>query len=401
MTPEQDTSAIAAQDTSVLPSQTGAFQNRGGIEKMFGERNRMAVIDVMGHDIETVPEKPEKSRRALKYKPLHSSDPDVRVMPNGHLYMQTIVPSSDGSGRLFERWNEWKSIASAINSLNEYIIIPYGRGGEERALREAVARRTSANIKRFQEGPLTDDELSQMNEETISAVTNARFKDSVIPERREAADLLIRSTEPDSLGKINPPKSRMQANAARLRIIGQLTLDDVKHDKAVDRSLLLLAYTDYVDAIFGRLAGMAEKALRARIGTGAFEKAEGEFRRSVLELLSPRAGIAIVQPYLTEATIIRHDLLSKKEPADIWKVGKLAGFGVANRICTKDFVPYVDLTDPQDRKRRIAAASLRLVGTVVRVREEIEGNNEKRVPAVKKTKTEEFWEKVDASKVLN
>lgn len=387
------------QDTSAMVEQAGAFQNKGGIEKMFGERNRMAVIDVMEHDIETVPENPEKSRQALKYRPLHSSDPDVRVMPNGHLYMQTVVPSSDGSGQLFERWSEWRSIASAINSLNEYIVIPYGRGGEERALRETVARRTSANIKRFQEGPLTNAELSQMNEATIKDLVDARFKDSVIPERREAADLLIRSTEPDSMGRVNPPKSRMQANAATPRNIGQLTLDDVKHDKAVDRSLLLLARTDYVDAIFGRLAGMAEKALRARVGTGAFEKDEEKFRRSVAELLSPRSGIAIVQPYLTEATIIRHDLLSKKEPSDIWKVGKLAGFGVANRICTKDFVPYANLTDPQDRKRRIAEASRRLVGTVVRVREEIEGNIEKIVPDAKKTKQEMFWEKVDGLKV--
>lgn len=386
------------QDTSAMVEQGGAFQNRGGIEKMFGERNRMAVIDVMEHDIETVPENPEKSRQALKYKPLHSSDPDVRVMPNGHLYMQTVVPSRDGSGQLLERWSDWRSITSAINSLNEYIVIPYGRGGEERALREAVARRTSANIKRFQEGPLTDVELSQMNEDTIRDIVNARFKDSVIPERREAADLLIASTEPDSMGRVNPPKSRMQANAAVPRIIGQLTLDDVKHDKAVDRSLLLLAYTDYLDAIFGRLAGMAERALHTRVGTGAFKKAEGEFRRSVVELLSPRYGIAIVQPYLTEATIIRHDLLSKKEPGDILKVGKLAGYGVANRICTKDFVPYANL-DPQDKKRRIAEASRRLVGTVARVKEEIEGRNEMRIPAARKTKTEEFWEKVDGLKV--
>ncbi len=370
------------------------FQNKGGIERIFGKRNKQAVIDTMNYQGPTIPEDPVKSERALKYKPLVKTDPTIRVIrPIGHLFISSDVHSSDGSGQRLERWSEYKSITNAIRGISDNIILPYGKGGEERELRRRAAKLAARNIMRLQEGKITEEEMEKMNGETALELIEIRFKNSLIPERREAAELLAASTEPDSRGEINPPKSRMQANAARVRIIGEQVRDDVVLTKAERRVIKLLAYKDYVDGVFDQIAAMSEIALKAKIGTGAFDLEEYRFRKSIIDLLSPERGLVVVQPYLTSATIARHSLLAKGEPGDINKVGKLAGYGVATRIC-KDSVPYHLLTDPEDRKARIREVKELLLATVERSRSEVSGPQQKEERVPRKTQSDEFWERV-------
>jgi len=328
------------------------------IEGLFGFRNRAAVHEAASGNFTVIPENVNRSQNAQELSLLHPFDPSMRYTDSGKLWISTLRDDGSSEERqkpiLLERWSEYDSLPDARRGLHEHVVLPYGKKGEERRLREQAAKLITHNIRLLKSPETTIEDLEAMNQKTLDELGKLRYGTSTIPERQEVVELMDRSTKPDRRGRLNKPAGRMMENAARSRVAGDLTLDDKKHNKNARRVIRLDAIGDYIEAV---MLHVAERSLGMRelsVGTGAFESELGKYLTEVNLLLSPTRGVVVVQPYLTAAVIARHDLFARGEADDIIKVAVRAGLETAIKICDDAFVPFGQLQgDPYQQQRRI------------------------------------------------
>jgi len=378
----------------------GTEQRPRSIEELFAKSNEAAIMDAMSHDYTLTPEDAAKSEQVEDMTRLFLADPTIRISRGGTVWVSARrddgIPTEKGGKKgLVERWNEYDSLPDARREIFEGVVIPYGIGGEERQLRIDAARLVSQNIIRLQSPHVTRNELAQMNQETMAELARLRYVTSTIPERQQVVDLMDRSTKPDSKDRVNTPAGRMEENAARVRIIGDMTVDDITYNKAKKRVNKFDAALDYMDAVAMDVVRRSDAVGELRVGTGAFDEEISRYLEEVNRLLSPSRGILIAQPYLTVATIARHDLFARGEADDIIKVGERAGLEVATKICRDSFVPYADLKDPDLQKQRVIEVGKKLRECVYKARRLRYTGDPKPPREKRKTKVELFWERVD------
>lgn len=379
---------------------TAEQRSNGSIEGLFDKSNRAAIANAMLHDYALTPENIEKSEQAEDMRRLFVADPTIRISQGGTVWVSTRrddgIPTEKGGKKgLVERWNEYDSLPDARREIFEGVVVPYGTGGSERQLRIDAAKLVSRNIIRLQSPHVSREELDHMNQETMTELARLRYVTSTIPERQEVVDLMDRSTKPDSRDRVNTPAGRMEENAARVRIIGDMTVDDITYNKAKKRVNKFDAALDYIDAVAMSVVRRSDAVGELKIGTGAFDEEISSYLEEVNRLLSPSRGVLIAQPYLTAATIARHSLFAKGEAGDIIKVAERAGLEVAIAICTDSFIPFDELKDPGLKRKRVIDVGKKLRECVYKARRLRYVGDPKPPREKRKTKEEIFWERVE------
>lgn len=381
------------------------FQHRGRIEATFGDRNRAAVAAVADHDITSIPENAARSEQARKLPQLYVGDYSMKRDPFGRVWVEhtrTDPAPEEGQGPsvMLERWSTYQSLPLARYGTYKHIVLPYSRGGSERSLRERAARLVSSNIDRLQSGKISHEELEEMNAANIEELYRLRYLTTTIPGRRRTAELLDRATRPDRRGHINPPASRVIENTARLQIMEDLTLDDVKHDNAQEQVDKMDAVSDYTEGVMEYAASRTEAVATERVGTRAFASGSNELRDELYHLLSPKRGVIVTQPYLGLVTGIRHALYAKGDADDLLRLAKHMSLEDALRIFKTPHVPYKDLSQI-GRQRLLTNIALQLRKSVQdarRVRFNGSGPKPDPTPRVgRKTQRERDWDWIDAN----
>lgn len=343
------------------------FSTTGRIETSLGPQNRAVAAAFKDRQIKKpIPEDPNKSAQARSLPSLSPYDPTMRFVRTdsqvqaliGTLWVSTIRPGEKPGqeGELVERWNEFDSIGTARHTLNEHIADAYDKGGREHQNRISLVRQINYLMRKFQQGPLTDDELTTLRDQTIEVVYRAKYLTSIIPERRKTGEQVIKAANKDSRGQINPPRSRLILAQERDDIITDLMLDEVKLNKNRERVARLDAEIDFEELVLEAFAKRSKVLAERRIGTGSFSLGIDEYLIEAYNMLTPRV-IIVAKPYCDAAAKIRYLLLARNNTTDAYALARYIGLEAITEF-TQGFVPFSDpdLTEVQ-KQNRIASFS--------------------------------------------
>lgn len=392
-----------ARYNMAMTTENKPFSRKGGIERSLGSQNKAAAAAFMDREIRPIPEDPNKTAQARSLQPLSAYDLTMRfVRPDskvpaliGALWVSTIRPGEKPTqeGLLVERWSEFDSIGSARHALNEHIADAYDKGGREHRNRLDLIRQINYLMRRFQQGPLTDDELTNLRNNTVEVAYRAKYLTSVIPERRETGGQVIKAVEKDSRGQINPPRNRLILAQERDDIITDLMLDEVKLNKNRERVVRLDTEIDFEELILEAFAKRSRVLAERRIGTGSFSSGIDEYLIEAHNMLSPGV-IILVKPYSDAAAKIRYLLFARNNTTDAYALAKYIGVEAITEF-TQDFVPFSDLSEEQQIERLL---SLRVIidAAIKKRKEDQDPKSKEKTPKPPKVKKiDAFWAEVE------
>lgn len=377
---------------------------RGGIERAFGKRNRAAVAAFQDREINAVPEDPVKSELARSLQLFTSYNDTMRFVPRGSqaptligmLWVSTIrsAQKPGQEGVLVERWNEFDSIGSARHALNEHIADAYDKNGREHQNRVALVRQINYLIRRFQQDSLPEDELKTLRDQTTAVLFRAKYLTSIIPGRRKTGEQVIKASDKDSRGQINPPRSRFILAQERDDIVADLMLDEVKLNKNRERVVRLDVEIDFEEFVLVAFARRSKELMKRKSGTGSFASGIPQYLVEAHNMLSPQTMI-LLKPYSDAAAKIRYLLFARNRTEDALILAKYIGLGSAMEF-TQDVVSFSELTEEQQRER-IASFSA-IIDVAVEKRKEDQNPTPKEEvpkPPRKPKRINAFWDEVD------
>lgn len=346
-----------------------AFQNRGGIEVAMGGRNQ-AIAAAHHKDPPTFHiENPERHREAMKARLLFIGEPSVRCDTFGEVFYETIVPgvSPEAQGKMFRRWNKRDSIFEVRDDVMD-IIEAYGSDGIQYQRRTMAVKTVNRVDMRLQDGPLDEQQRSELRTATIQAMADAGYTSSVYPERVVTATKLVQATELDILGRPNNPRGRMIAESRRPQLIGDgLVADDILK-KNRRRLSVIESVCDLIELDFENILHFSDDLTENRVGTGGFDAELDGYLRIVNSLLSPKNAV-LPKPYSELGAKVRYLLYPTHSRVD--------AITLARYMDPLEAVSLVDefpqglraLVESDERKARIIAVTSLIGKELNRIRE--------------------------------
>lgn len=381
-----------------------SFAKPGGIERSLGHINRSAVPAFQEREIKPVPENRKKSQQARTLRPISPLDGTMRYVspdskqvysPIGVIWIRTIRPSQKGDGKIVERWSQFDSIGNVRHTLNENIADAYDEGGREHENRLTFIRHMNSLARRLQTGPITDQELELLYQQTMEVAFRTRYLTSLLPDRRKTGTQVLKAATKDSRGQTNQPASRMIIGQERDDVTQDLLLDEVKLNRNRERVVVVDAVISFQESVLGAVGARSDLLSRMRIGTGLFDSKLDGYLVDIQNMLSSK--VITVKPYTDAAAKILYLLFAENNTSQTYELAKDIGLQEAMEF-TKGFVPFERLTDAQ-KQERIRLFS-RIVGAAIekRVADQNPLPMDQALASIRpkpKRKEDLFWEEVD------
>lgn len=322
------------------------FSSHGKIEDVLEPRFSANVVeDFHTSKLDVAPFDAAMSERAGKASRLFPLEPAVLCDQYGNPMLRTIGPSvkKRDNGRLVEEWLQPTDIFAARDKVIE-IIDEYSEGGTEFNHRKLAIETMDQVSERLQEGPLTYEQREELRTQILANMIEARYTDSLYPERIKTANDLERATQKDSLGRPNNPAGRFIVVSRR----PQVKKDELVADRILRRNYRKLAviegYCDLMEKNFEYVAGLSQDVLNNVLS-------QDEYRSIVNYELSPVAG-AIPKPYSELAARLRYILFAKDFEHGVITLGRYMNFKDAI-LFSDDYPPFVSLTKETEKITRI------------------------------------------------
>ncbi len=322
------------------------FSSHGRIEEVVGARfTRNVVENFLTTRLDVEPFDSAISEKANEASRLFPDEPAVLCDQYGNPMLRTIGPSvkKRDNGRLVEEWLQPSDIFAARDKVIE-IIKEYSEGGTEFNHRKLAEETMDLVSERLQEGPLTSEQREELRNQILANMIEARYPNSLYPDRVKTANDLERATQKDSTGRPNNPAGRFIVVSRK----PQVKKDELVADRTLRRNYRKLAviegYCDLMEKNFEYVAGLSQDVLNNVLS-------QDEYRSIVNYELSPVAG-AIPKPYSELAARLRYILFAKDFEHGVITLGRYMNFKDAI-LFSDDYPPFGSLTEEADKLKRI------------------------------------------------
>lgn len=322
------------------------FSSHGTIEAVLEPRYTSKVVEnFRTSKLDVEPFDPALSEKANEASRLFPDEPAVLCDQLGNPMLRVIRPSvkKRDNGRLVEEWLRPQDIFAARDKVIE-IIAKYSEGGIEFKHRKLADETMDEVSERLQEGPLTNEQREELRSRILANMVDARYTDSLYPERVKTANDLERATQKDSLGRPNNPAGRFIVVSRK----PQVKKDELVADRTLKRNYRKLAviegYCDLMEKNFEYVASLSQDVLDNKLTID-------EYRKSVNYELSPVAG-AIPKPYSELAARLRYILFAKDFEHGVINLGRYMNFKDAI-LFSDDYPPFDTFTTREERITRI------------------------------------------------
>jgi len=323
------------------------FSSHGKIEAVLEPRFTAHVVeDFHARKLDVEPFDPAISEKAEEALRLDPTEPAVLCDRYGNPLLRTVKPSvkRKDNGRLVEEWLQPADIFAARDKVIE-IIAKYSEGGTEFNHRKLVGEAMDQISERLQDGPLSNEQREELKSQTLSSMIEARYTESLYPERVRTANDLKRATQKDSLGRPNNPAGRFIVASRR----PQLKKDELVADRTLKRNYRKLAviegYCDLMEKNFEYVASLSQDVLDNVISMD-------EYRAAVNYELSPVAG-AIPKPYSELAARLRYILFAKDFEHGVINLSLYMKNLKEAILFSDDYPPFGSLTEEAEKLKRI------------------------------------------------
>ncbi len=299
------------------------FSQRGRIERWFGPQNKAAATSFYDRPLSIIPRDEDLSTQIGQMQLVCPDDGTMRVL-EGILWVSFLFPTNDKSqpeGTLEEAWHHYGSAFDARRNLAENVAGSYIGSGEQRQNRFKAIRQANKILNRLQSGPLSDDEMAGLHNETAVVMNDAKYMASVIPQRMRTGEQLLLATQRDSRGRPNQPAGRMRIDSRRPHMITDLQVNDHIALKNLHRASELDTEFDFEETVLKRFERNAWELYYAKTGTGAFERDLPGFLAEAHNLLSPKTTI-LLQPYSLHGARLRYLLFATDFASDVITLAK-------------------------------------------------------------------------------